>query len=81
MANKPSGSSGDTNKTTGSWVLTNDIIIDNIPTKVYTESKLNKYFKNKIKSGFKRVEIVNQNTAIIRLKNEEGTYVYIYIYL
>jgi len=64
-------SSVDTTKT-----ATNDVLITNLPTEYCSISKLAKYFCNKKKSGissFKRVDIVNQNTAILCLLDEEGT--------
>lgn len=62
---------------TESLVLTNDIEISNLPSRNCSFDKLNEYFHNKKKSGinsFKDIKIVDQNTAILCLEDEEGTH-------
>ena len=58
-----------------SAVLTNDILIDNLPDEKCSTSKLSKHFCSKKKSGIsfcKGIKIVKRNMAVIQLEDENG---------
>ena len=56
-------------------VLTNSILIDNLPKEKCNEEILDVYFTNKKKSGidsYKKVEILDDNKAIVHLESKNG---------
>ena len=62
-------------KASDSAVLTNDIMIDNLPDEKCSTSKLGKHFCSKRKSGInfcKGIKIVKRNMAVIQLEDENG---------
>lgn len=57
-------------------VLTNSILIDNLPIQKCNKELLDVYFTNKKKSGidsYKEIEILDNNRAIVHLESKEGT--------
>ena len=57
-------------------VLTNSILIDNLPTQKCNKELLDVYFTNKKKSGidsYKEIKILDDNRAIVHLKSKDGT--------
>ena len=64
-----------TNEASSCAVLTDDIMISNVPDDKYSTSKLSKHFGSKKKSGSsscKAVSIVKSNTAVVRLEDDKG---------
>ena len=57
-------------------VLTSSILIENLPTQKCDKELLDVYFTNKKKSGidsYKKIEILDENKAIVHLESEDGT--------
>lgn len=56
-------------------ILTNSILIDNLPMEKCTKNQLDVYFTNKKKSGidsYKGIEILDDKRAIVHLENKDG---------
>lgn len=56
-------------------VLTNSILVDNLPTLKCNEEQLDIYFTNKRRSGidsYKKIEILDDKRAIVHLKSKDG---------
>ena len=54
----------------------NSILIDNLPTQKCNKHILDVYFTNKKKSGidsYKKIEILDDNRAIVHLESKDGT--------
>ena len=57
-------------------VLTNSILIENLPTQKCNKHMLDVYFTNKKKLGidsYKKIEILDDNRAIVHLESKDGT--------
>ena len=60
-------------------VLTNSILIDNLPALKCNKEMLDVYFTNPTKSGiesYKKIEILDDKRAIVQLKNKDGKHLY-----
>lgn len=63
------------NEASSCAVLTDDIMISNVPDDKCSTSELSKHFGSKKKSGSsscKAVSIVKSNTAVVQLEDDKG---------
>ena len=63
-----------------SAVLTDDIMISNLPDDKCSAGKLSRHFGSKKKSGsssFKAISIVKSNTAVVQLEDDKGIHIYV----
>ena len=60
-------------------VLTNSILIDNLPVRKCDKEILDVYFTNPKKSGiesYKKIEVLDDKRAIVQLENKDGKHLY-----